>query len=79
MSEKDKKETVTSGAEVAPGRTVQGADGKMYGPGETVPLSVKEIEFLSERGFLVVAGAVVIPVANGPSFGPSEGPTVRAG
>lgn len=71
------KQSATASAVVAAGHTVQVENGKSYGPGESVEMSAFDIESLSLLGFLVVPGAVAIPVSPGPSFGPSEGPTVR--
>lgn len=69
-------EDETSGI-VADGRTVH--DGKkLYGPGETVNLSVDDIKSLRKAGFLVNPSAEKIPTGNGPTFSSDEGPSVKA-
>ena len=69
-------------AVVAHGRSLRvGADGKTktYLAGESVKLPADEIAGLKTLGFLVDSEAVVIPTADGPTFGTNEGPKVEAG
>lgn len=63
-------------AVVASGRTVVGANGKKFGPGETVRVSDAEVGMLTELGFLVDADALV-KKQNGPHISVNGGPTVR--
>lgn len=63
-------------AVVAAGRTVVGAKGKKFGPGDTVKLSAPEADTLTALGFLVDADAVV-KKQTGPHISVSSGPTVR--
>ena len=70
--------TATIKAVVAKGRTVQGEGGKAFAAGETVSLPANEVQHLRGLGFLETPGAPVIPVGNGPTFKPADGPALQA-
>nr|WP_314638139.1 hypothetical protein [uncultured Pseudomonas sp.] len=76
MARASETEVSVTEAVVAHGRTVIGVDGNRYGPGETVELSVDEIETLTELGFLV-DGDAVVKKQSGPHISVASGPTVR--
>jgi hypothetical protein len=63
-------------ATVAPGRTVT-VGKKDLGPGKKVSLPADEVETLRARGFLVDPNAAEIPRADGPSFRPKEGFSIK--
>ncbi|MDA8230153.1 MAG: hypothetical protein M0006_02320 [Magnetospirillum sp.] len=64
-------ETVT----VAPGRTVWNG-GRKHGPGDSLGVEAAEAKRLRALGFLVDPAAPALPVGQGPTFSPAEGPTV---
>lgn len=76
MARASETEVSVTEAVVAHGRTVIGVDGNRYGPGETVELSVDEIETLTELGFLVDQ-TVIERKQVGPHISVATGPTVR--
>ncbi len=73
MSAATKTEMVT----VAHGRTVFAEDGKSYGPGEELEVSVAEAKELREHGFVVDPKAEALRRGNGPSFGGEQRSMVR--
>lgn len=67
----------TASAVVAPRKTVR-FDGREYAPGAEVVLPLGEIRRLRGLGFLVDPNVKPIPVGNGPVFGSTEGPNIKA-